>query len=156
MTTKPRVRPCRAADPENCTHHHPEKKGPVTVSSLFDSAVKKSAKPKSFTSHKQLMDYYKQAHPGVMFELKESYGFVVLDAIIIPKTQRRLGLGSKMMKDLIDAADKNNWPLALTPDSVYGTPQGQLEKFYRSFGFVKNAGRKRDFSTQESMIRYPN
>lgn len=79
---------------------------------------------------------------------------ITLSKIKIPPEMRGLGLGTQVMKELIDFADKRNLRILLTPSTAFGaTSVGRLEKFYSRFGFKKNAGRNKDFTTRETMIR---
>ena len=53
-------------------------------------------------------------------------------------------------------ADKEGLILALTPDTCYGASSlARLRRFYRRFGFRKNAGRNINFLVNESMLRLP-
>ena len=79
----------------------------------------------------------------------------VLSKIVVPKELRGTGVGSKVMKDLIDKADNEHAIIALTPDTAFGGTKGRLIKFYKGFGFVPNKGRNKDFRYRETMIRYP-
>ena len=79
----------------------------------------------------------------------------VLSKIAVPKELRNTGIGSKVMKDLIDKADKEGAIIALTPDNTYGGSKTRLTQFYKRFGFVPNKGRNKDFNYRETMIRYP-
>ena len=61
-----------------------------------------------------------------------------------------------MMEDLVRWADSTGTVLALTPSKEYGASSvARLQSFYRRFGFEKNRGRNKDWSTQESMVRKP-
>lgn len=79
----------------------------------------------------------------------------MVSKIIVPKGQRGSGVGTKMMTEIVETADREGWPLALTPDSAFGGSKTRLEKFYRGFGFVPNRGRSKDFTTTETMVREP-
>ena len=79
----------------------------------------------------------------------------VLSKIVVPKELRGTGVGSKVMKDLIDKADNEHAIIALTPDTAFGGAKGRLIQFYKRFGFVPNKGRNKDFRYRETMIRYP-
>jgi len=144
---------CRADDPTTCRVHG-IKPGFTSIDAVFNYTV--ANKPDFFTTTAQIITYHKKRHPKLSLTLDENKnGFIVLSQIIIPKEDRRLGLGTEILQDIIDTADYMNWSLALTPDSVFGTPKPKLEAFYRKFGFVKNLGRNRDFAIEEEMIRYP-
>lgn len=79
----------------------------------------------------------------------------VLSAIKVPKEKQGEGIGSKVMKELIDFADANNKVIALTPDSSYGTSKTALTKWYKKLGFTSNTGRSRSFNHRETMHRKP-
>jgi|TARA_B110000503_G_scaffold99410_1_gene148731 predicted GNAT family N-acyltransferase len=79
----------------------------------------------------------------------------VLSRIIVPKELRSTGIGTKTMQDIVDRMDREDAIIALTPDTTFGSSKGRLIQFYKSFGFVPNKGRNKDFHFRETMIRYP-
>ena len=85
------------------------------------------------------------------------YGDIIrLEKIVIPKDQRGLGIGSKIMKDITAWADQKGKIISLTPSKDFGgSSVSRLVRFYSQFGFKKNKGRNKDFRTQDTMIRYP-
>lgn len=105
----------------------------------------------------ELRAVLKADHPGLVLHLHgpDSAGFVTLSLISVPADQRGTGVASRVMERLTAAADRNGWPLALTPDASFGASKARLVAFYRRFGFVPNTGRSRDFTTREAMIRHP-
>jgi len=103
-----------------------------------------------------------RSHYGVdLWMIGPSYGsehapaIVTIESIVVPKENRRQGVGSNVMFDVIRWADQNNYILALTPSSDFGGKVPKLRKFYKQFGFVRNLGRNKDFRTARAMIRYP-
>jgi predicted GNAT family N-acyltransferase len=79
---------------------------------------------------------------------------ITIGHIIIDEGERGSGIGTKIMEEIIDFSDKNGIDLALTPDTAYGASSvSRLKKFYKSFGFVENKGRNKDYRVMESMIR---
>lgn len=84
-----------------------------------------------------------------------SGGILVLSAIKVPEGARGAGIGTKAMKEIINYADKKGLSIALTPTSDFGGNKSRLEKWYKSFGFVENKGKNKDFSTRERFIRSP-
>jgi GNAT superfamily N-acetyltransferase len=97
-----------------------------------------------------------RAHnPGVTISLQVSSrgGFSVLSKIELPKSERNSGQGTRIMEEIISAADAEGIDLALTPSDAFGSSKTRLEKFYRRFGFVPNKGRNKDFTTKEAMLR---
>lgn len=99
-------------------------------------------------------------------ELSERYGVdlvvssrgddhAVLSKIVVPEDKRGQGIGSRVLEDLTDWADRHNIVLGATPSDAYGGDVGDLERFYRSFGFVDNDGEHKTYHLQETMVRYP-
>ena len=95
-----------------------------------------------------------ESNPDLEFKLIPYKEFIYVDLLIIPQEKRKQGLGTKFMTQLIELADSVNCPLALTPDTSYGSSdETQLEEYYKRFGFIKNIGKDREFSTNHTMIR---
>lgn len=90
---------------------------------------------------------------GVSVSLSETDDRITLHRIVAD--ERGQGAGSAYMQKLTDYADRNQKQIALTPSKDFGGSVSRLRKFYKGFGFVENKGRNKDFTTQESMIRYP-
>jgi predicted GNAT superfamily acetyltransferase len=96
----------------------------------------------------------RESNPEIEFNLIAYKEFIYVDLLIIPEKKRKQGLGTKFMTELIELADSVNCPLALTPDTSYGSSdETQLEEYYKRFGFIKNIGKDREFSTNHTMIR---
>lgn len=101
-------------------------------------------------------------HYGVeLWMIGPSYGseyesaIVTIESIVVPKDNRRKGVGSDVMFEVIRWADKNNYILALSPSADFGGKITGLKRFYKRFGFVPNKGRNKDFRTAKARIRYP-
>jgi predicted GNAT family N-acyltransferase len=99
--------------------------------------------------NKNYGDYLEQFY---IYENKDS---LKLSAIVLNKEKREAGIGTKIMTDVINYADKSNKIIVLTPSSDYGGTKQRLIKFYRSFGFVMNRAHNKDFRFKDTMIRYP-
>lgn len=91
-------------------------------------------------------------------------GVVRLESLAVRRGAARAGLGSKVMGELTRWADRNGLRLELstapkgyqpTKESTKTTSEDRLTKFYRQFGFIRNTGRNRDFTTRASMYREP-
>lgn len=168
MSTIPR---CQAGDPATCTDEQCPRK--LYHASQIDSAVKTknfeafadakertTTKP-SFAKVKLPSDFrkvVKEMYPDVYLSISgdgRDGDFVTLSLIRVPKEDQGLGLGTKIMGELVKAADKNSWNLSLSPSGDFGSSAVRLEVFYRRFGFRPNKGRTRDFATRETMVRYP-
>ena len=82
--------------------------------------------------------------------LSRNNNIISLDLIEIKKEFRNNGIGTLIMKDLINYADSNMLGIDLLPamkDDKHGTTsRSRLVKFYKKFGFVENSGRNKDFS----------
>jgi GNAT superfamily N-acetyltransferase len=88
---------------------------------------------------------------------KEADGDVYMSVSLIrlPKEDRKQGYGTAIMNALCDYADKKGIIVALSPTSEFGTGKATLVLFYKSFGFVSNMGKSKNFLITDTMIRYP-
>ncbi len=100
-------------------------------------------------------DLLKTKYPDVDISVYEKDGEINLSKIIVPKSDRNLGVGTKAMNDLIKYADDTNQKITLTPTADYGGNKNKLIDFYKRFDFVENKGKNKDFSTRELMYRSP-
>ncbi len=76
--------------------------------------------------------------------------------IVVPKSQRKEGLGTKSMEDLIAYADRFGLLFTLSPSTDFGgTSVARLKRFYRRFGFVSNKGRNKIWTIRATMYRRP-
>lgn len=89
-----------------------------------------------------------------------SVGNLRIVSIIIDKEHRNMNVGSDIIKEINQFADKNNLKITLTPglkDKHHGTTsRSRLIKFYKKFGFIENKGRNKDFTISDLMYRKPN
>lgn len=81
--------------------------------------------------------------------------FIIVSLIRLPKELRKTGIGTKIMQALCQLADRNNAIMALSPSNEFGTSKAALVSFYKSFGFVANSGRNKDYRLSYTMIRNP-
>lgn len=85
-----------------------------------------------------------------------SNGDISLSSIKVDKDKRGQGLGTIVMKELLEFAQKNGYRVTLTPSTDLGASSvNRLINFYKRFGFVLNKGRNRDFRTSDTMIWTP-
>jgi GNAT superfamily N-acetyltransferase len=75
-----------------------------------------------------------------------------LHNIEVPKEKRGQGIGTRALRGLTKFADRTGKRIVLSPAPEKGKKE-KLNKFYRSFGFVANKGRNKDFSVSDTMIR---
>jgi len=106
-------------------------------------------------SFESALDGIRALYSGVTISLEVSSrgGFSTLSKIEVPKAERNSGQGTRIMEDIVAAADSQGIDIALTPSDAFGSSKARLEKFYRRFGFVPNKGRNKDYTTRETMIR---
>lgn len=100
-----------------------------------------------------LRDRYAQYLTGL--DIYENKTSLILSRIILDKEARGSGIGTKIMNDLVNYADKNKQIIALTPSSDFGGNKNRLIQFYKSFGFKANKGQYKHFGFKDDMIRYP-
>lgn len=94
--------------------------------------------------------------PGVDLLIHASAsGYLILALLIVPPDLRNRGIGTAVIERILAEADRRGAPIALTPSDAYGGSVARLRRFYRRLGFVPNTGRRRDFRTQQSMVRAP-
>jgi GNAT superfamily N-acetyltransferase len=92
---------------------------------------------------------------GNMFLTHRRNGYVVMSEIRIQPEHRGKGYAQQAMEQLIDYANKNDYILALTPSSDFGSSKSRLTNWYKSLGFVMNKGRNKNFQTMELMYKLP-
>jgi GNAT superfamily N-acetyltransferase len=88
---------------------------------------------------KLLQTKYSHVLDGLSFYYDAFSDGIFISDIYIKEQFRRQGWGSKIMKEIVDFADKKNMPISLIPVAD-GIPTHKLIKFYKQFGFIENAG----------------
>jgi len=87
----------------------------------------------------------------------ESDEAIVVYKIIVSKSRRSEGIGTKVMQDICKYADVVEKRVELSPSKDFGASSvTRLKKFYKQFGFVENKGRNKDYEISHSMYRLPN
>jgi hypothetical protein len=87
-------------------------------------------------------------------------GLYISDLYIKPEF-RGCGIGSKIMRDITNFADKNDINIVLIPEpeSLKKVAVKRLVDFYKKFGFVLNTGKNKDYKLSDTfatnMYRYP-
>jgi hypothetical protein len=90
---------------------------------------------------------------GIKFHVTRHHGNdIKLHNFEVPKEKRGQGIGTWALKNLTKGADKSGKRIVLTAVPEKGK-KAKLDKFYKSFGFVPNKGRNKDFSISDTMIR---
>jgi predicted GNAT family N-acyltransferase len=64
--------------------------------------------------------------------------YIFLQKIIVKKKKRNLGVGTSVMKTIIDFCEENNIKLTLNISDLYGSDINRLTAFYEKLGFIKN------------------
>lgn len=91
----------------------------------------------------------KARHGLTKFNLSlDRQGHISLDRIEVPKDKRGSGIGSRVLRELGQVADDEGRLIHL------GAAGTRLVKFYKRHGFVRNSGRKKDFSLSVSSNMY--
>ena len=90
---------------------------------------------------------------NVELSLSENSSYITINKIVVPLKSRRKGIGTKIMKEIIDYANEKNLIIALTPSSDFGGNVKRLKEFYKSFGFVENKGKNRNFLFMQTMYK---
>lgn len=105
-----------------------------------------------------LTDALQAQHPVdlFMYPMSGTNG-VRIATLRVPADQRGMGIGAQVMQQVTDWADQCSIILVLTPESEGpGAPsKTKLRQWYRSFGFVPNKGRNKDYHFTDAMIRRP-
>ena len=92
--------------------------------------------------------------------LSEDHKYIRLHNLVVGKGDRKQGIGTKIMEDIVAYADKSQKVARLSPalkdDRMGTTSKSRLVKFYKRFGFVQNKGRNKDFVyNADEMYRDP-
>lgn len=78
---------------------------------------------------------------GIILEtIPESDNLLTIEIIEVPERLHNQGIGSKIMRNLCNYADKNDIVLQLRPAASSTHSRGRLIKFYSKFGFIINKG----------------
>jgi GNAT superfamily N-acetyltransferase len=64
--------------------------------------------------------------------------YIYLDTIIVYKDYKRKGLGTYILSELKEIADRYKKYIVLNSSFVLGTPQDILDNFYKKNGFTEN------------------
>lgn len=86
--------------------------------------------------------------------LHENNDFLTIDNMVVKKEYRNQGIGTQILNDVIDYADRTGKTITLTPTSEFGT-KTRLTKWYKANGFVENKGRNADYRLSDTMYRLP-
>ena len=94
---------------------------------------------------------------GITLFLFEDENTIVVDSLIVPKEMRKQGIGTEIMQEITNYADKHKKRIELSPgqkDDRHGTTsRKRLIDFYKRLGLVENKGRYKDYTTNKTMYR---
>ncbi|MEU7159185.1 GNAT family N-acetyltransferase [Streptomyces chrestomyceticus] len=101
-----------------------------------------------------LAEEIRTSYPGVRLELGIDRGpYLVLFWILLPRSERGNGLGTRVMQHITAAADLRGVPMTLSPSATFGADLERLHEFYRRLGFITNTERGEIGAPKESMVR---
>ena len=108
----------------------------------------------------QFSQHIRDSHDHIRdFRLYSRGDDIHLDWIEVEPSQRKKGIGSSVMKKLMQYADSRGKRITLNladkGNSSGTTSRGRLSKFYKAHGFLANTGRNKDYGTSASMYRRP-
>ena len=72
---------------------------------------------------------------------------------LIKVKEKSNGIGTKIMNEIIEYADKEKKLIVLSPSKDFGGTVSRLIKFYKRFDFVENKGKNKDYEISETMYR---
>lgn len=107
----------------------------------------------STESLQQIQSRLSEQFDGLKLNLIGRGSRITISRIEVPADKREAGVGSQVMRELVQWADDTGKQLSLTPSSDFGGSKTRLESFYKRFGFIENKGKNRDFEISESMYR---
>jgi len=122
--------------------------------SQFIAEAKEARPPREVLD--KIDNAYVRKYPGTNVDVShdKNSGDLRINQLFVPPNQQGKGIGTRVMKGLTRYADKQKKRMTLTQDPDPGK-KAKLAKFYKSHGFQKNSGKKRDFTTRDTDIRNP-
>jgi len=113
---------------------------------------------KNFETAEDIRKYVKTKYPTVVLDFYDSSNQLssTLSMIKIPREQQKMGIGSEIMNIIVTYSDTYNKTILLSPEKQTSGPSKlKLEQWYKTFGFVFNKGKNKDYRFTGSMIRTP-
>lgn len=102
----------------------------------------------------EMQSRVEEQYPVTLTVSDRGYGLIV-HAIVVHEGERGGGVGTRVMREVMDWALCARTPVALTPSPDFGGKVTKLRRWYRSLGFRFNRGRNKDFMFREAMIWRP-
>jgi GNAT superfamily N-acetyltransferase len=94
------------------------------------------------------LDQIQILYPDVKIFAHEGKNNIKITSLLVPKEQRRKGIGTDIIKKIKEYAQKVNKTISLSPAPEKGY-KAKLTKFYKDLGFVQNKGRNKDFELSD-------
>lgn len=128
---------------------------PPDLKGKFDAAMASRVDPLIANAAPSLDDIRALANArGVDLSVYEGPRGISLSKIVA--AERNAGNGSQVMDALANYADATGQKISLTPSTDFGGSSiKRLQDYYSRFGFVKNAGRNKDYAISDAMYREP-
>lgn len=93
---------------------------------------------------------------GEFHLFKSKSGFLYLTKIEIFEDYQKNKYATQVMEKIIEYANKEGITVVLTPDPYkHNITKKKLTDWYKSFGFIMNKGKNKDFRHQELMYKLP-
>ena len=121
--------------------------------------VEKHSKP-SPAGVRRFEVHIRGTYPDVAFDLTATRGMLAagvieLTRIVVP--ERKRGIGTAIVREVCEFADRHALDIRLTPaskgDYTATTSRGRLVRFYKRFGFVVENARPGGFNPVPAMLR---
>ena len=116
----------------------------------------------TLTKVHQFETHIKSSYEDVVFELMLTHNVLlvrVLELIWIIVQERKRGIGTAIMQQLCQFADRHSAEIRLKPaskvDFAATTSRARLIRFYKRFGFVRDRGQPVKFTTIPVLVRKP-
>ena len=114
------------------------------------------------TKVREFQSHINESYKGVFFELMATHSLLLANAIELTwiiVQNRKKGIGTAIMRELCEFADRHAAEISLKPaskgDYAATTSRGRLVRFYRRFGFVVEKAEPPEFTIIPTMSRKP-
>ncbi len=98
------------------------------------------------------MNEIQSEYPVEIWIHENNLGILVLDKIVVDAARVGEGIGTRVMNKVIVFADAHQKTIVLTPSSSFGGSVVRLRVFFRRFGFLPNAGRRKDYQISDTSV----
>lgn len=126
------------------------------IDDVVDAGVRAVRSPSLGSNAGNWLDDIQAKYPEVEMSVtgNPQRGYTV-NKIVVPSDARGQGVGTRVMREILQSADNEGATVSLTPSQDFGGAVSRLREWYKSLGFVPNKGRNRDFEISEDMYRLP-